>query len=254
MNKFVVLSSNYTEIAGVSAEHGLSLAIFTNGKKIVFDTGQSNLFFKNSQMIGIDIQNPDAVVISHNHYDHTGGLGSGIYADVLFYPEDFGKDCFRKLKNGSKSINSPFLKSFLDSVAKKHVCVKETCDTDFGKIIITSSVTEFYEDSAFTKQYFMNELSLVVAKTLFVGCSHTGLFKIIETALSSGLKIESVVGGFHTKNMSDEAIHSIAEKLKDYKIKRVYPFHCSGFALNEKLKNMGIISIYPSTGNSFDIC
>ena len=58
----------------LEAEHGLSLYVRTPEKRILFDTGQSDVFLKNARTLGISLKNLDAVVFSHGHYDHTGGL------------------------------------------------------------------------------------------------------------------------------------------------------------------------------------
>ena len=57
-----------------SGEPGLSFLITTQGKKILFDTGYSDLFLKNAQGLGEDLLDLDMVVFSHGHLDHTGGL------------------------------------------------------------------------------------------------------------------------------------------------------------------------------------
>lgn len=55
-------------------EHGFSLWIETENKKILFDTGQTGAFVENAEKLGIDLSETDAVVLSHGHYDHTGGV------------------------------------------------------------------------------------------------------------------------------------------------------------------------------------
>ena len=72
--KIVTLIENLADSPGLVAEHGLSLYIDTGDKKILFDTGQSGLFIQNAQKLGVDVSEIDALVISHGHYDHTGGL------------------------------------------------------------------------------------------------------------------------------------------------------------------------------------
>ena len=58
---------------GLLAEHGLSLWIEADGKRILFDTGQGALEF-NARVLGVDLGETDALVLSHGHYDHTGGI------------------------------------------------------------------------------------------------------------------------------------------------------------------------------------
>ncbi len=57
-------------------EHGLSFYIETQSHKILFDTGQNLAISNNAQVLGIDLSRIDTVILSHGHYDHTGGLKS----------------------------------------------------------------------------------------------------------------------------------------------------------------------------------
>lgn len=71
---------------GLVTEHGLSLHIRTAGHNLLFDTGQSDACTINSRILGLDLGEIDAIVLSHGHYDHTGGL-----AQVLGLPD--GRRC-----------------------------------------------------------------------------------------------------------------------------------------------------------------
>ena len=72
--RIVTLIENLVYKQGLTAEHGLSFYIETENRKILFDTGQSALFMQNAKTMDIDIREIDIVVVSHGHYDHTGGL------------------------------------------------------------------------------------------------------------------------------------------------------------------------------------
>ena len=60
--------------AGLASEHGLSFWIESDGKHILFDTGQGPSLRTNVPSLGIDLARPTSLVLSHGHYDHTGGL------------------------------------------------------------------------------------------------------------------------------------------------------------------------------------
>lgn len=68
-----VLMDNLTYHRNLISEHGLSYLITDGHLKILFDTGQSGNFIKNSISLGIDLVEVDYLVLSHGHYDHTGG-------------------------------------------------------------------------------------------------------------------------------------------------------------------------------------
>ena len=72
--KITTLVENAVYGRSLQAEHGLSLLIESEGYKILFDTGQSDLFIRNAALLDIDIAEVDFLILSHGHSDHTGGL------------------------------------------------------------------------------------------------------------------------------------------------------------------------------------
>jgi 7,8-dihydropterin-6-yl-methyl-4-(beta-D-ribofuranosyl)aminobenzene 5'-phosphate synthase len=69
-----VLVENTAVSGEFGSEHGLSLYIEANGKKILFDTGRGELFLANATKLNVDIASVDYAVLSHAHHDHSGGL------------------------------------------------------------------------------------------------------------------------------------------------------------------------------------
>ena len=76
--RVTVLADNSVTTAGLLAEHGLSILVETNDRRILFDTGPGKVLRANAEALSIHLAPLDAVVLSHGHYDHTGGL-----ADLL---------------------------------------------------------------------------------------------------------------------------------------------------------------------------
>ena len=73
--KITVLVENSTRIDNyLLAEPALSLLIEADGRKILFDTGYSDIFLRNAKNLNIDLNNITDIVLSHGHDDHTGGL------------------------------------------------------------------------------------------------------------------------------------------------------------------------------------
>ena len=72
--KITCLLENTASRSDVTPEHGLSLWIETKRHRILFDTGQTDLFAKNADVLQIDLSKADFAVLSHGHYDHGGGL------------------------------------------------------------------------------------------------------------------------------------------------------------------------------------
>ena len=73
--KIVTLMENTACREDVCFEHGLSLYLETQSHRILFDAGQSAAFADNAQTLRVDLKQVDFAVLSHGHYDHSGGLG-----------------------------------------------------------------------------------------------------------------------------------------------------------------------------------
>lgn len=90
-------------------EHGLSLYVEFDGKKFVFDTGQTGKFLSNAEKINIKIDALDYVIISHGHYDHSGGVKS-LFNIVnrsakMYVGKEFFHFKYKKLNNGTYKYN-----------------------------------------------------------------------------------------------------------------------------------------------------
>jgi 7,8-dihydropterin-6-yl-methyl-4-(beta-D-ribofuranosyl)aminobenzene 5'-phosphate synthase len=88
--KISVLTDNQPG-SHIPAEHGLSYLIEYDGKKFLFDTGQSDMFLRNAEAMKISLTNIDMVILSHGHFDHGNGLGYLSGSNMIFHPGCFGK-------------------------------------------------------------------------------------------------------------------------------------------------------------------
>ena len=72
--KWTVLSDNRSNNPALETEHGLSILLTTEQHKILLDTGASDVFIRNAELLGVNLSDVDYVFISHGHSDHAGGL------------------------------------------------------------------------------------------------------------------------------------------------------------------------------------
>ncbi len=251
--KIVTLVENLVYVPKLQAEHGLSILIKDNQTKVLFDLGQSNLYYKNARMLNIDISTIKHLVLSHGHYDHTGGLKnfletnkkSKVHINSKLFHLKYASDCKRyigvpqNIKIGNKRfiIND----SNITKVSKNIFIIRNTpiinmWDIHFNKMKIKRN-GQFYDDQ------FEDEQSLICVDNkkiyLISGCSHRGITNIILWAEKLfDKKITDVIAGIHTKNtLTHTTLKKYKYFFKQHKIQNLYLSHCTGINEFTLLKN-----------------
>ncbi len=187
---------------------------FLADDRILFDTGEKGQWLlENMKTLGVDVAGIETVVISHDHWDHTGGL----CAILKYNPKVKVYACpnfSKRFKNKVKSYGSRLVE------VDKFIRIEDN-------IYSTGEIPGRY---AFR---YMPEQALVLRtlKGLIVltGCAHPGIIKIIENVKQniSG-EIYLVLGGFHLTGKHKETIKPIVKEFKDLGADRVAPTHCTG--------------------------
>ena len=159
--KLTIVYNNETISEGLKADWGFSCLVETGEGKLLFDTGaKGDILLHNMISLGIAPDTIDEVFISHDHWDHTGGLNDLLKAVGEKRPRIYEPDF------------STEPQEFRDGLI--------TTGTMAGGVIEEQSLI------------VRNKNGLVV----LVGCSHPGLDRIVEVARKFG-KIHAVIGGFH---------------------------------------------------------
>jgi len=183
--------------------------------KILFDTGENGKWlFKNMHSLGVDIKNIEAVVISHDHWDHTGGLW-----DIL------------KKRKGLKVYSCPgFGKEFKDKVKKTQTeLIQADNFVEISKnIFITGEVAGAYNSKYMPEQAIV--LKTKNGLTVITGCAHPGILKVVDRVKAKfrSKTIHLVLGGFHLMKSNKRAIEIIVENFKKMGVMKAGPTHCSG--------------------------
>ncbi|MDP8233815.1 MAG: MBL fold metallo-hydrolase [Candidatus Saelkia tenebricola] len=222
---------------------------------VLFDTGESGKYlFNNIKIMGVDISRIETVVISHDHWDHTGGLwellkkrkGLKVYACPGFSREF--KEKVKKLQGELVEIDK----------FTKIACSGNTNDftgqSSGEEIFITGEIAGSYDGQ------YMPEQALVVKTengiSVITGCAHPGIVKMVEKVKEEfpEEQLYFVFGGFHLMDKDKRAIEVVVEKFKEMDIRKVGPTHCSGKEAEKIFKDTygnGFISV--KAGEVFEI-
>ncbi|MBN1972454.1 MAG: MBL fold metallo-hydrolase, partial [Sedimentisphaerales bacterium] len=207
----LVLVNNTTSRADLIAEHGLSLWIEYEGKQVLFDTGQSNAVINNAKQLGVELSRTDAVVISHGHYDHTGGLSAAL--DIAAKAKVYLHPSATELKFGRKDRVAEYIG--MSEPAKKAIHGRHVIWTAepaylFPGVAVTGQVprTNRFEDvggAFFLDDNCQKSDNLLDDQTLFIesskglvvifGCAHSGVVNILDyiSKLTGCEKIYAVI-------------------------------------------------------------
>ena len=246
--KLVTLMEDTTCAPAFACEHGLSFYIETDGRKLLFDMGQTDLFLKNAAALGADLSAVDTAFVSHGHYDHGGGLAAFLkindHAPVYLHEKAF-EPHFSHKPEGIKNIG-------LDTALAENPRLRRVSGvtevgggmTLFSDIMCADCVPQgnrtLYEreNGEYVPDRFTHEQSLLVREgdkaVLFTGCAHRGVVNICARAKELlGRDPDVVVGGMHLfspstgKSEPDENIRAVAERLAQTD-SRYYTCHCTG--------------------------
>jgi 7,8-dihydropterin-6-yl-methyl-4-(beta-D-ribofuranosyl)aminobenzene 5'-phosphate synthase len=266
--RIVTLAENTTVDSRLHPQHGLSLYIETQRHKILFDTGADALFLRNAQALGIDLSKVDIVIISHGHSDHGGGLAAflqintvaKVYIRTSAFEPHFVKVLGLKIGVG---LQADLAQSEQIIWVDEELQIDEELylfSTVAGKALLPTSGGKLYKAATGKPQKddFTHEQYLVIAeagqKALITGCSHKGIYNIMQSAEDRCGKMDSIVGGFHLFKLpthQDALIAALAEKLAESKA-AFYTCHCTGKKAYEKMKRvMGDDLHAIHTGSSF---
>lgn len=250
MKIITLVENKLGEKEDLEIEHGISLYIEVDGKKILFDTGQEEKFLRNAKKLDVNLRDLDYVIISHGHHDHSGGLPNlikQVNPEVKIYvgKEFFNRKHSLRINGNYDFVGNPFDESFF----KENKLDVEYIDKDVTPITESLSVyTNFKRDKefdninetmfisdgdGFIKDEFRDEISLGVkidkGLVVLVGCSHAGIVNILKTIEErSKQEIYAVVGGTHLIREDDAKINKIIDYLKEKDIKVIGACHCTG--------------------------
>ena len=251
-----VLVEDTVHQARMRAEHGLSLYIDAGGYRILFDTGASALFLGNAKNLGLHLNELDALALSHNHYDHTGGveflldLYSGV-PPIFAHPKTF-RQSYAKPKAGrgngaARTIGFPYPLGLAGLQTRGIKVTMNREPVEIHKDIWLSGEVprncpfeeagkKFFLDPQLTRSDDLVDDQALICKTekgliVISGCCHSGIVNTLEavSSLFPGVPVWAVVGGFHLLEADARRIKRSVDYLKSLDLQQIIAGHCTGF-------------------------
>ena len=254
--KITCLVENTTYNENFKCEHGLSLYIETENAKILFDMGQTDLFYQNALKLGINLADVDFAILSHGHYDHGGGLEKFLEINKTA-PVYINRFAFEPHFNGTEkyigldiSLKDNRRLVFVDDKSEiDKNCSLFSCNDRERKHYLGSFGLNMKCNGEFLPDDFRHEQYLLIntngKRVLISGCSHKGVMDIAEW-----FEPDALIGGFHySKLYLDEKLKEYALTLASHKT-AYYTCHCTGVEQYDFMKKYMPQLSYLSCGKS----
>jgi len=243
------LSENTAGRGNLLAEWGLSILVETEKTSVLLDTGSSISAAHNVDALGIDLSKVEKIVLSHGHYDHTGGLRQVLQKmrkdiEIIAHPDVWQAKYARRKDEPDRYIGIPFQRNELESLgatfnlATKPVRIGEDIMTT-GEIPMVTSFEQVdtglfvKEDTGWQPDKIMDDQALIVntesGLVVILGCAHRGIVNTLHHArqLTDRETIYAVVGGSHLINTSEERLWQTIDALRELHVQRLGLCHCT---------------------------
>jgi 7,8-dihydropterin-6-yl-methyl-4-(beta-D-ribofuranosyl)aminobenzene 5'-phosphate synthase len=254
--KITVLVENSVGTGGLKAEHGLAWLLERGPHRVLFDTGQTDLLVENAAALGCRLDDLDAIVLSHGHYDHTGGLATACRrsprARLFLHPAALAPKFTVRADGTVHSIGLPGAgrQAVLD--ARERVVETTGCREVVDGLFVTGSIPRETDFEDVGGRFFLDaELRspdpLADDQALFcptregtvvvLGCAHAGVVNTLRyiRRLTQGARLRAVLGGLHLVNASDARLDATVGALRELDIPRLFPAHCTGLPATARL-------------------
>jgi 7,8-dihydropterin-6-yl-methyl-4-(beta-D-ribofuranosyl)aminobenzene 5'-phosphate synthase len=256
--RITTLTENTAGKTGLLAEHGLSILVEAGSRNILLDTGQTNTAIHNAHALGLDLSQLDAIVLSHGHPDHTGGLKDvlksrmGQSIDVVAHPAIWRARYGQRGAEKPRYAGNPFLQEEMETLGA-HFCLATGPQQITPGISTTGEVprtTPFEkldqalkvrDGKGWRQDDIPDDQALVISTekglVVVLGCAHSGIVNTLMRArqVSGEERVYAVVGGTHLGFASSDQLDETVQSLRAFGIHHLGVSHCTGLRAAARL-------------------
>lgn len=236
-----VLLENNKSNNNLIAKPGLSLLLEDECNRVLFDTGPDGSFSHNAQNMGINLNDLTAVVLSHGHYDHCGGVPWVTKGTRIICHPGVNDKRYAAVHVMGREMKMKQLSADVEFAHHKMEYTREPLS--IGKRFLWSGEVDVPEPKAYgllegdpcQPDYIDDEGILIYRSAqgliIFTGCGHKGLINIIRHCqkVTGDNRIYAIVGGFHLRCAFPRKLLEVRHFIQELKPRWVLGCHCTGW-------------------------